>query len=99
MKNPPRQQKTNDKLEGIANIMDEFISETIKSAENAGNIRALVPFHKILNSKGEDYEIYPAIILILERFEIWYQKQDSKNSKLTSIIDELISIMKDHLKE
>ncbi|KER07114.1 hypothetical protein AAA799E16_00054 [Marine Group I thaumarchaeote SCGC AAA799-E16] len=91
--------KQNDKLEGIANIMDEFISETIKSAENAGNIRALVPFHKILNSKGEDYEIYPAIILILERFEIWYQKQDSKNSKLTSIIDELISIMKDHLKE
>ena len=91
--------KQKNELEEITSNLDKFISEMIKSAENAGNLKALAPFHKILASKGETHEIYPSMITILERFEFWYQKQDNKNTSLPSIIDELISIIKNHLNQ
>ena len=91
--------KQKNELEEITSNLDKFISEMIKSAENAGNLKALAPFHKILASKGEAHEIYPSMITILERFEFWYQKQDNKSTRLPSIIDELISIIKNHLNQ
>jgi len=89
--------KQKGELEEITGNLDKFISEMIKSAEKAGSLKALAPFHKILDSKGDAHEIYPSMITILERFEFWYQKQDNKSTRLTSIIDELISIIKNHL--
>ena len=91
--------KQRGELEELTGNLDRFVSEMIKSAENAGNLKALAPFHKILNSKGEPHEIYPSMITILERFEFWYQKQDNKSTNLPSIIDELISIIKNHLRQ
>jgi hypothetical protein len=84
-------------LEEITGILDKSVSEMIQLAEKEGSLKALAPLHKILDSKGEAHEIYPSMITILERFNIWYQKQNKKSTRLTLIIEELTSIMKNHL--
>ena len=86
-------------LENIISSLDSIVTEVSKASEDFGRLEALKPIHRIISEcKGEKHEVYPAILVLLHRFGIWLQAQNTYTYAIRSSVDRVADDIGEEMK-
>jgi len=85
------------KFEQTVYSMDDSLTKFLTHIEKVGELKTIRPILKLMDSKGQPYEIYPIVITLLERLKIIHKTNNKHGYGTIRTIDRLISDLKSEL--